>query len=114
MPPTIQRVASTTGIQPPKKRPALIVQCANTGDVQRALEFANRRQLEIAVRGGGHSFMGWGTSSGLVVDLTDMKRVAVDPVQRIAQVDAGVLGREVMRAAGPYGLAPVLGQLPPG
>jgi len=43
-----------------------------------------------------------------------MKRVAVDPVQRIAQVDAGVLGREVMRAAGPYGLAPVLGQLPPG
>ncbi len=56
--------------------------------------------------------MGWGTSNGLVIDLAQMKRVTVDPQSRTARVGAGALSGEVMRAAGAYGLAPVLGQCP--
>jgi FAD/FMN-containing dehydrogenase len=64
------------------------------------------------VRGGGHSHMGWGTSNGLVIDLAGMNRVTINPATHTARIDGGVLSGEVMRAAGRYGLAPVLGQCP--
>src|SRR5262252_5648902 len=56
--------------------------------------------------------MGWGTSNGLVIDMTGMNRVTIDPAKHTAHIEAGVLGGEVMRVAGSYGLAPVLGQCP--
>jgi FAD/FMN-containing dehydrogenase len=56
--------------------------------------------------------LGWGASHGLVIDLTGMKRLSIDPARRIGRVDAGVSGAEVVRSAGRYGLAPVLGQCP--
>jgi FAD/FMN-containing dehydrogenase len=56
--------------------------------------------------------MGWGTSNGLVIDLAEMNRVTIDTAKRTGRIDAGVSSREVMRLAGRYGLAPVLGQCP--
>jgi FAD/FMN-containing dehydrogenase len=95
-----------------ERRPVLVVRCAEADDVRYAIEFARRHELEVAVRGGGHSPMGWGVSSGLVVDLSGMNEVSIDPVGRTARLGAGVLGGDVVRAAGRHGLAPILGQCP--
>jgi FAD/FMN-containing dehydrogenase len=95
-----------------ERRPALIARCAAADDVRHAVEFAHTHELELAVRGGGHSPMGWGISNGLVIDLSGMTGVSVDPVGGTARVDAGVLGGTVTRAAGGHGLAPILGQCP--
>jgi FAD/FMN-containing dehydrogenase len=56
--------------------------------------------------------MGWSTSNGLVIDLVGMNRVTINPAKHTGRIDAGVLGGEVMRVAGRYGLAPVLGECP--
>jgi len=56
--------------------------------------------------------MGWGTSNGLVIDLAGMNRVTIDAAKHTGRFDAGVLGGEVMRVAGRYGLAPVFGECP--
>ena len=95
-----------------EKRPALVVRCAHVDDVRYAVDFARTHALEVAVRGGGHSPMGWGTSNGLVIDLAGMNCVTIDASTRTARVDAGALGGDVMRQAGRYGLAPVVGQCP--
>lgn len=95
-----------------EQRPALVAQCVHADDVRYAVEFARKHSLEVAVRGGGHSPMGWGISNGLVIDLARMNRVAIDAAKRTARIDAGVLSGEVMRAAGRHGLAPILGQCP--
>ena len=95
-----------------ERRPALVARCAHADDVRYAVEFARRHGLEVAVRGGGHSHMGWSTSNGLVIDLVGMNRVTINPAKHTGRIGAGVLGGEVMRVAGRYGLAPVLGQCP--
>jgi hypothetical protein len=95
-----------------ERRPLVIVQCAGEDDALRAVEFARRHKLEVAARAGGHSHLGWGCSTGLVVDLSGMKRIAIDPLRRTARAEGGVLSGEVARAAGRRGLAPVLGQCP--
>jgi hypothetical protein len=95
-----------------ERRPRVIVQCATEEDVLRAVEFARRHELEVAARGGGHSHLGWGCSNGLVIDLSGMKRIAVDPQRLTATAEGGVLSGEVAREAGRHGLAPVLGQCP--
>jgi FAD/FMN-containing dehydrogenase len=95
-----------------ERRPRVIVQCATVEDALRAVEFARRHELEVAARAGGHSHLGWGCSNGVVIDLSGMKRIDVDPVRRTARAEGGVLSGEVARAAGQHGLAPVLGQCP--
>src|SRR5256884_2934651 len=95
-----------------ERRPLVIVQCATEEDALRAVEFARRHELEVAARAGGHSHLGWGCSNGLVIDLSGMKRIAIDPLRRTARAEGGVLSDEVARAAGRHGLAPVLGQCP--
>src|SRR5687767_7598683 len=95
-----------------ERRPRAIVQCVTEEDALRAVEFARRHELEVAARAGGHSHLGWGCSSGLIIDLSGMKRIAVDPLRRTARAEGGVLSGEVARAAGRLGLAPVLGQCP--
>jgi len=93
------------------KRPALIAGCVRPGDVARCIEFAEQQELPLAVRGGAHSFLGWGTcNDGLVIDTSPMKEIIIDPVNRTAQAGAGVLAQELVAAASPHGLAPVLGQ----
>ena len=95
-----------------ERMPRVIVQCAHEDDALRAVEFARRHELEVAARAGGHSHLGWGCSDGLVIDLSGMKRIAIDPLRRTARCEGGVLSGEVARAAGRHGLAPVLGQCP--
>ena len=93
------------------KHPALIATCKNEEDVLRSVEFARQYELEIAVRSGNHSGMGWGTcEKGLVIDLSPMKGITVDADKRTAIVTTGVTAEEILAATAPYGLAPVLGQ----
>src|SRR3954453_11279133 len=74
-----------------ERRPRIIVQCAHEEDALRAVEFARRHELEVAARAGGHSHLGWGGSDGLVIDLSGMKAIAIDPLRRIARAEGGVL-----------------------
>src|SRR4051812_40946223 len=78
------------------KRPELIVRCAGVSDVVAALHFARSQGLEVAVRGGGHSIPGFsGVDGGLVIDLTPMRGVRVDPDTRRAYVQGGCVWRDV-------------------
>jgi FAD/FMN-containing dehydrogenase len=88
------------------KYPALIARCADGADVVRSVQFGRDHQLEVAVRGGGHSFPGFSTcDGGLVIDLSRMKAIQVDPGKRIASVQAGVTLGECIRETQKFGLA---------
>ncbi len=87
------------------RRPALIVRAVDAGDVIRAVEFARARELPLAVRSGGHSVSGHSTvDGGVVVDLSGMKSLSIDPVQRTAWVQPGATSQDLFQAAEPYGL----------
>src|SRR5215217_641796 len=88
------------------KRPALIARCVDASDVITALAFAREHGLLVAVRGGGHHGAGLGIcDGGLVVDLSPMKGVRVDPVARTARVGAGCTWADVDHANHAFGLA---------
>jgi FAD/FMN-containing dehydrogenase len=88
------------------KHPALIARCVDVADVIAAVNFAREHQLTLAVRGGGHSGPGLGTcDDGLVIDLTQMKGIHVDPVARTARVEGGCTLGDVDHATHPFGLA---------
>jgi FAD/FMN-containing dehydrogenase len=88
------------------RHPALIARCKGPSDVQRAVEFASERKLLLSARGGGHSAPGYGTNDGgMVIDLSLMKAVAVDPTRRTASAEGGVLWREFDAATQAHGLA---------
>ncbi len=73
------------------RRPALIVRCAGVADVMRAVEFARSQDLEVAVRGGSHSIPGFSTTDGgIVIDLSAMQGVRVDPQAGTARAEGGV------------------------
>lgn len=95
------------------KHPAMIARCAQADDVARCVDFAHQYNLPVAVRSGGHSFLGWGTcDDGLIIDVSSMKAIAVDPNKQTARAGAGVVAQELEAAAATYGLAPVLGECP--
>ena len=88
------------------KHPALIARCVDVADVIVAVNFAREHELTLAVRGGGHSGPGLGTcDDGLVIDLSDMKGIRVDPSARTARVEAGCTWGEVDHATHAFGLA---------
>jgi FAD/FMN-containing dehydrogenase len=88
-----------------QRRPALIARCAGTADVVTAVKFARQHGLLVAVRGGGHSVAGHSScDGGLVIDLTRMRGVDVDPDTRLARVQGGALWADVDRETQPYGL----------
>lgn len=95
-----------------ERHPVAIVQCGHEEDAIRAVAFAREHGLEVAVRSGGHSHLAWGSSDGLVIDLSPLKEITIDPERRIARAQGGVFGGELARAAGAHGLVPVLGQCP--
>ena len=95
-----------------QRQPVAIVQCGHEDDAIRAVAFAREHGLEVAVRSGGHSHLAWGSSDGLVIDLSPLKQITIDPERRLVRAQAGVTGGEVARAAGAHGLVPVLGQCP--
>jgi FAD/FMN-containing dehydrogenase len=94
------------------RRPAFIARCRHADDVAAALAFARRHDLAVAVRGGGHSIPGWSVcDGGLVVDLTAMKDIRVDPSSRTAVVQPGVNWGEFDAAAQQHGLATPGGEI---
>ncbi len=95
-----------------ERRPAAVVQCGHGEDAARAVEFAREHGLEVAVRSGGHSHLAWGSCDGVVIDLSRLKQIRIDPEKRILRAQAGVFGGEAARAAGEHGLVPILGQCP--
>jgi FAD/FMN-containing dehydrogenase len=88
------------------RRPALIARCTGTADVQAAVQFAVEHNLRLAVRGGGHNAAGHSTcDGGLVIDLTPMKGVHVNPREGRARAQGGVLWAEYDRETQAFGLA---------
>jgi len=87
-------------------QPALIAQCADEHDVIRALQYASNSEIPVAVRGGGHGVDGTAMPAGaLVIDLSALKGISVDPAARVANVQADVLLREMDAATQQHGLA---------
>lgn len=85
--------------------PALVVKCAGTADVRAAVDFARSHDIVMSVRGGGHNAAGVAVvDRGLVVDLTEMKAVEVDPSSGIVRVQGGVTIGELDAATAPHGL----------
>jgi FAD/FMN-containing dehydrogenase len=88
------------------KRPALIARCAGPDDVVRVVEFVRDRDIDLAVRGGGHNGAGLGTvDDGVVADLSLLRDVQVDPEARTVRVGGGCTWGEVDRATNEHGLA---------
>jgi FAD/FMN-containing dehydrogenase len=94
------------------RRPAMIAHCLNADDVANAVSFAVGRGLEIAVRGGAHSMPGMSSvDDGLVIDLSGMRRVTVDPASRRARVQGGALLGDLDAATQEHGLAVPAGMI---
>lgn len=92
------------------KRPALILRCAGPSDVIEGVKFARQNNLQLSVRGGGHSVAGKAVcEGGLMLDLSPMKGIRVDPVRRTAQVQPGLTLGEFDRETQAFGLATTLG-----
>ena len=88
------------------RHPALIVQCADVGDVQATVNFAREHQLLLSVRSGGHSVPGYSSNDGgVILDLSFMKKITIDPDRHTARLEPGVVWKEVARALQPYNLA---------
>ena len=92
------------------RRPALIARCTGIADVCAAVRFARERDLLVAVRGGGHGVAGQAVcDDGLMIDLSPMKGISVDPETRTARAEAGVLLGELDEATQALGLATTAG-----
>ncbi len=88
------------------RKPQVIVRAAHAGDVIAAVDFAREVGLDLAVRGGGHSVPGFGTvDDGVVIDLSPMRAVRVDPTERLARVEGGATWGDMNDATHEFGLA---------
>ncbi|MHC2621317.1 FAD/FMN-containing dehydrogenase [Bradyrhizobium huanghuaihaiense] len=92
------------------KKPAVIAYCADAQDVVEAVTFARSHRFPVAVRSGGHNVAGLSVcDGGMVIDLSRMKRIDVDPVRRTARAEAGLDLGEFDRATQAHGLATTMG-----
>jgi hypothetical protein len=88
------------------RKPRIIAQCASTEDVIKSVNFARANDLLVAVRGGGHNVAGNATcEGGIVIDLSPMKDIQVDPGNKVVRAEAGVSWRELDRETQQFGLA---------
>jgi FAD/FMN-containing dehydrogenase len=88
------------------KHPAAIVRCHTSSDIAAAIQFAHARSLEISVKGGGHNVAGRATiEGGLLIDLSAMKAISVNPARRTVTAEAGVTWGELNRETQKHGLA---------
>ena len=88
------------------RHPSVVVRCSETSDVIAAVDFARENQLDLAVRGGGHSVPGYGTvDDGVVIDLSGMRAVRVDPERRTAHAQGGATWGDFNDATHVHGLA---------
>ncbi len=94
------------------KKPALIARCVSSADVRAAVKLARAEQMSVSVRGGGHGVAGTAVcDGGLMLDLSSMKEISVDPVSREATAAPGLLWGEFDRATQAHGLATTGGQV---
>jgi hypothetical protein len=88
------------------RRPALIARCVGADDVVEAVRFARERDLLVSIRAGGHAVAGHAVcDGGLMIDLSLMKAVSVDPTAHMVRAAGGLLWSELDRATQPHGLA---------
>ncbi len=88
------------------KRPACVVRCQDVADVISAVNFAREQRLTVAVRGGGHNVVGFGTcDDGVVIDMSPMKGIRVDPEKKIAWAQGGCTWGDMDHATHAFGLA---------
>jgi FAD/FMN-containing dehydrogenase len=88
------------------RKPGMIVQCLNSNDIIQAVKYAKSNGMEVSVKGGGHNVAGNAVcEKGLMIDLSKMKAIHVDPVKRTATAEPGVLWRELDAATQQYNLA---------
>ncbi|MHB1873602.1 MAG: FAD-binding oxidoreductase [Streptosporangiaceae bacterium] len=92
--------------------PAGVAYCAVPADVSACLAFVRRFGLGVAARSGGHSYGGWSTSTGLVIDVTQMSRVSIDAAAGTARVGAGTLLIDLYAELAGHGLAVPAGSCP--
>ncbi|MDQ0472248.1 FAD-binding oxidoreductase [Labrys wisconsinensis] len=92
------------------RRPGMIIFCADADDVVGAVYFARTHDARVAVRSGGHNVAGLSVcDGGVVIDLSRMKRIEVDPIRRVARAEAGLRLGEFDRATQAHGLATTMG-----
>ena len=92
------------------RRPALIARCAGAADVVQSVNFARAHELLVAVRGGGHSLSGQSVCDhGLMIDLSPMRSVRIDPVRKTARVEPGCMLGDLDRESLPFGLVTTTG-----
>jgi len=92
------------------RKPGMILRCSGAADVIQAVNFARDHSLLLAVRGGGHNIAGKGScDGGLMIDLSEMTSVRIDPEQRIARVEPGAILSDVDKESQAFGLATPLG-----
>jgi FAD/FMN-containing dehydrogenase len=90
----------------------LVVKCRNANEVRLAVRAARLRNFPLAVRGAGHDWVGRSSRHDrMIIDLSAMRRVTVDPITRIATVEGGATAADVINAARPYGLVAVTGNI---
>jgi len=95
------------------KRPAIIARCASAADVITCVRFAREQDMVVAVRGGGHSVAGKSVcEAGLMIDLSAMKGIRVDPLKKTVRAEAGLKLGEFDRETQAFGLATTLGVVP--
>ncbi|MPV36217.1 FAD-binding oxidoreductase [Georgenia subflava] len=89
-----------------KDRPKVVAQPGTSAEVGRAIRIARENDLEVSIKGGGHSVAGYATTDGgMMVDLERLRGVQVDPARRLARVGGGARWADVDQAAGAFGLA---------
>lgn len=94
------------------RRPALIVRCAGAADVMACVRFARERGLVVSVRSGGHGVAGLAVcDDGLVIDLSRMKTIRIDPKRRVARCDPGLTLAEFDQETAAFGLATTMGTI---
>jgi len=92
------------------RRPSLIAQCGGPDDVVACVRFARENRLLVSIRGGGHNVSGSAVcDGGLMIDLSQMKGIRVDPTERTVRADAGLLWGEFDRQCQTFGLATTAG-----
>jgi FAD/FMN-containing dehydrogenase len=92
--------------------PAAITRCVDAEDVRAAVNFAREQAMTLSVRSGGHSIPGHSTNDGgLVIDLSNMKTITIDPVRRTARLEPGLTWGEVAKTLQPFDLAMTAGDV---
>ena len=92
------------------RRPALVARCHGAADVMAAVNFVRDHDVLVSVKGGGHGIAGKAVcDGGLLIDMSQMKGIRVDPAARTARVEPGVLGAELDRETQAFGLATPVG-----